>query len=615
MGALLNLSKDEISLLESALKENLKAFVLENIFLLKDIAPKLEENVVFFLNEGEKLQNFSIKKVETLSEEIWEKYKKSPGFIYVLKEKVLITPYGFVYVIKKPEEGVFSLEKEKQELLALKNEAERKLEEILKEEKVLKSKLNECRQKLELLTREFEKIGKEIENLKKQKENFTVSSIKLEEQKRSLKEKLEGFETKLKSLTQEKEQILEVLEKLEGEIKENKEVYKKIQQEKGALEKELKEIEKKMSSLYQEIVKIKTQNETLKNRKIELQKSIEKAQNFLRNYKFSSELLLNELEYVKERLKEIKKKKEAIFQEMESINKELEKGFKEKEELEQKLRAVESLRKKKEREIKNLENVKHNLELKLMEKKLYVEAIERELKEIGKEKWENIKEEAILNIDLNQVEEEIEKTKEALKGFQEVNLASIKEFELVSRRYEELRAQKEELEKGIEELKGILRDLKELSKEKILTALNEVNQKLKEVFPVVFPGGEAELSLTEEDPLTAGLDLKIKIPGKNIRYLNMLSGGEKALCVIAILIAFYLVKPGPFCILDEVDAPLDERNALQFIKLLQLIKKKSQIILVTHNPHIMKEVDTLLGVTMEEKGVSKIFVMKLEEFT
>ena len=94
----------------------------------------------------------------------------------------------------------------------------------------------------------------------------------------------------------------------------------------------------------------------------------------------------------------------------------------------------------------------------------------------------------------------------------------------------------------------------------------------------------------------------------------MLSGGEKALCALVILISFYLVKPGPFCILDEVDAFLDEKNSLKFIKLLDLIKRSSQIILITHNPHIMKEVDTLLGVTMEEKGISKIFVLKKENF-
>ncbi|RKX62300.1 MAG: chromosome segregation protein SMC, partial [Thermodesulfobacteriota bacterium] len=182
--------------------------------------------------------------------------------------------------------------------------------------------------------------------------------------------------------------------------------------------------------------------------------------------------------------------------------------------------------------------------------------------------------------------------------------------EVISQRYNQLIRHKVDLESSIREFKKILENIKKISEEKILKTLEEVNKKLDEIFPIIFKGGKAKLVFSDDDPLNSGLELKISVPHKGIKHINMLSGGEKVLCILAILISFYLIKPGPFCILDEVDAFLDEKNSLEFIKLLHLIKKTSQIILITHNPHIMKEVDTLLGVTMENKGISKIFILK-----
>ncbi|MFN4132421.1 MAG: AAA family ATPase, partial [Caldimicrobium sp.] len=218
------------------------------------------------------------------------------------------------------------------------------------------------------------------------------------------------------------------------------------------------------------------------------------------------------------------------------------------------------------------------------------------------------------NLNIDDINTQINKIKEELKSFQDVNLASIKEFELIAERYKTLLAQKDDLVKALSDIREILKELRERAKEKLLKTLFEVNAKLLEIFPLVMEGGQAELYFTDEDPLKAGLELKIQLPHKNIKHLHMLSGGEKSLCVIALLIAFYLTKPGPFCILDEIDAALDEQNSLKFINLLKRIKTFSQIILITHNPNVMKEVDTLIGVTTEEKGVSKVVKLEIENY-
>ena len=130
---------------------------------------------------------------------------------------------------------------------------------------------------------------------------------------------------------------------------------------------------------------------------------------------------------------------------------------------------------------------------------------------------------------------------------------------------------------------------------------------MKEVFPILFGGGTAGLRLTDETkPLESGVLVEVQLPGKKLSHMGLLSGGEKALVAMAFIFAIYMIKPSPFCLLDEVDAPLDEANIDRFNNLLNEIKRASQIIMVTHSRKTMEIVDRLYGITMEKSGVSKI---------
>ena len=135
---------------------------------------------------------------------------------------------------------------------------------------------------------------------------------------------------------------------------------------------------------------------------------------------------------------------------------------------------------------------------------------------------------------------------------------------------------------------------------------------MKEVFPILFNGGTASLKLTDEDhPLESGVLVEVRPPGKRLSHMGLLSGGEKALVAMALLFAIYMIRPSPFCLLDEVDAPLDEANIDRFNDLIKEIKKYSQVIMVTHNRRTMEIADHLYGVTMEEKGISKVVSVDL----
>jgi len=156
-------------------------------------------------------------------------------------------------------------------------------------------------------------------------------------------------------------------------------------------------------------------------------------------------------------------------------------------------------------------------------------------------------------------------------------------------------------------LHKVINKINRITQEKFTATFDLINAKLKNVFPRLFDGGEAKLVLTEpQKPLESGVELMIHPPGKKLTRLSLLSGGEKALSAIAFIFSIFLIKPASFCLLDEIDAPLDDANIFRFNDLLKIIGENSQIIMITHNKRTMEFADTLFGITMEQKGISKI---------
>ena len=165
----------------------------------------------------------------------------------------------------------------------------------------------------------------------------------------------------------------------------------------------------------------------------------------------------------------------------------------------------------------------------------------------------------------------------------------------------------------MEDLHKVIRKINKITKERFLATFDRVNEKLIEVFPRLFDGGTAKLILTEPDkPLETGVEYMIHPPGKKLTRMSLLSGGEKALAAIAFIFSIFLLKPTAFCLMDEIDAPLDEANVFRFNELLKIIGEKSQIVMITHNKRTMEFADTLFGITMENREVSKIVSVNFE---
>ena len=194
----------------------------------------------------------------------------------------------------------------------------------------------------------------------------------------------------------------------------------------------------------------------------------------------------------------------------------------------------------------------------------------------------------------------------------EVNLTAIEEYRELEERYEFLSSQKTDLEESLNGLQQAIQKINRTTRKRFFETFNLVNAKFQELFPRLFRGGHAELRLTnEEDLLETGIDIIVQPPGKKLQNVTLLSGGEKALTALSLIFAIFLIKPSPFCLLDEVDAPLDDANIGRFNEMVREMSAISQFIVITHNKGTMAVADTLYGITMEEPGVSKTVSVRL----
>ena len=187
-----------------------------------------------------------------------------------------------------------------------------------------------------------------------------------------------------------------------------------------------------------------------------------------------------------------------------------------------------------------------------------------------------------------------------------INLAAPEEIEEESKRKEDLDSQYNDLTEALDKLTGAIKKIDQETKTIFKDSFDSVNIKLKEMFPKLFGGGVAELTLTDDDALNAGVILMARPPGKKNSSISQLSGGEKALTALALVFAIFDLNPAPFCLLDEVDAPLDDLNTLRFIDMVEEMSKSVQFIFITHNKVSMERSDHLMGVTMQEAGVSRM---------
>jgi len=218
------------------------------------------------------------------------------------------------------------------------------------------------------------------------------------------------------------------------------------------------------------------------------------------------------------------------------------------------------------------------------------------------------------NADPEAIRAEVEVLRAKLDKLGPVNLLAIREVDELKERSTFLHAQRKDLVESLRSLEVTIRDIDATCTERFLETYQQVNEVFNETFHHLFGGGTARLELVDEDdPLESGIDITAQPPGKKTQSVLLLSGGEKALTALSLLIALFRIRPSPFCILDEVDAPLDDANVERLADLIQTMTEHTQFVLITHNRRTMARADTLYGVTMEEAGVSKVVSVRMED--
>jgi chromosome segregation protein len=275
---------------------------------------------------------------------------------------------------------------------------------------------------------------------------------------------------------------------------------------------------------------------------------------------------------------------------------------------------IEATYKKDNEQLFKKQNLIKELEIKVNRLDVKLDMLLNALNEEYTMTFERAKKEYVLVMDEIEARKKVNSLKNIIKDLGVVNIAAIEEYDRVSKRYEFLISQKNDLFKAENTLLDIIKEMDLVMKEAFESTYKAISTEFKVVFRELFGGGEAQLKLTNpENMLETGIDIIALPPGKKLQHISLLSGGEKALTAISLLFAILKVRPVPFCILDEVEAALDDVNVEGFSKFLKKFKEKTQFIIITHKKKTMEYVDVLYGITMQESGVSKLVSVKLEE--
>ena len=272
-----------------------------------------------------------------------------------------------------------------------------------------------------------------------------------------------------------------------------------------------------------------------------------------------------------------------------------------------------------EQEISNQFKVIEDLKAQITKQEVKKSKIEYDLEQIVNKMWEdyeitpnNIEKEYKKPENIAETTKKVKHLRDEIRDLGSINIDSIEEYKQTKERYDFMCEQRLDMETSSNKLKKVIQDMTKIMKEQFDKNFKVINKNFGKVFSELFDGGKAELKLTdEENILECGIEIEVQPPGKKLQNMSLLSGGEKAFTAIALLFAILKINPAPFCVLDEIEAALDDVNVFRFAEYLKKFIKETQFLVITHRKGTMEAADTVYGITMEENGISKLLSMKL----
>ena len=500
--------------------------------------------------------------------------------------------------------------------------------------KELEKEIEKLKQEIEKVSKEKEKYEESIEDLLEEITSIEQSSQEIQieyatEKQRieSLEESILNLETRLESLKTESKQIEQTIlenEKQKSTIKEKTmELEKEIEAISGEIQafaEKDKENQKYIDDLNFEITNLKISLSSFDESSNSMQEILERIETELQantskieSKQEQSKQVLEENEKLKKTIENLKQSIEQIKQEVSLSSETVEKLKQEKIEKNNSITKTETEIEEKYRIIEEIKNQANKLEVKKSK-------IDVELEQIINKMWEdyeitpNTVGEYKKPNNIAETTKNVKDLREKIKELGSINIDSIEEYKQTKERYDYMCEQRLDLENSSNKLKKVIQDMTKIMKEQFEAQFKTINKNFGEVFKELFGGGKAELRLTdEEDILNCGIEIEVQPPGKKLQNMSLLSGGERAFTAIALLFAILKINPAPFCVLDEIEAALDDVNVYRFADYLKKFTQDTQFLVITHRKGTMEASDTVYGITMEESGISKLLSMKLEK--
>ena len=502
----------------------------------------------------------------------------------------------------------------------------REIEELEKELKKIKAKIEKTEQEKEEYLQSSEDVMEEIMSLEKSLQEIDIvyasdkqKVIAVDENIERLTKRLEKLKEELKELEEQKENNINQKEQEEKDIKaiieENVELTAIIEQFANLN----KDNQAYIDNLNMDVTNLKISVSSFDESETSINEMVERIEQDVQNNINSIENKQKQKQTIENDNKELEEKITTLLEKIDQINEEVSKSGDKvidlKEERTNKNNDLSKAEKDYEAQFEVIETLKEQI-VKIDVKKT---KLEQDIETVVNKLWEeyeltpnNVTEyEKPQNVQTTT--KQVNSLRNQIKDLGSINIDSIEEYNTTKQRYDFMCEQRLDLEDGIAKLKKVIQDMTSIMKTQFATQFEIINKNFGEVFKELFGGGKAELILTDaENILECGIDIHVQPPGKKLQNMTLLSGGEKAFTAIALLFAILKINPSPFCVLDEIEAALDDVNVYRYADYLKKFTNNTQFLVITHRKGTMEAADTVYGITMEENGISKLLSMKLK---
>ena len=491
------------------------------------------------------------------------------------------------------------------------------------------SEFNKIKDQITEIEKQKEQINNELDTILPQKESLVVDIATLNQRKEYINKEIEKIDTQKQNFKDNLDKISKSIQDMKKKIENNNQEIFKIDVQNSKEQEEIdeytrfnREKQKEIDILNEDVVNLKVSLSSFDETVSSIDEMKEKIENDILNFEQSIEKKKIEIE-------SINMQNDKYKEEISTIKETIENSSKIKEEYQINSNNLKEEKTRYEQDMEQIDssiiNTLNTLNS-IKEEKSKVEAkrikYEIELNNLKDKMWNDYEltissSKALINeneeINIKQVEKDANKLRKEIKELGEVNISSIEEYKKTKQRYDFISNQKQDLEETKKKLENLISNMISIMKQQFTNNFKIITENFNNTFKELFGGGKADLKLSDEnDVLNSGIEIEVQPPGKKLQSMSLLSGGERALTATALLFAILQIKSPPFCILDEIEAALDDVNVHRFAEYIKEYSKKNQFIVITHRKGTMEVASSVYGITMQEYGISKVVSMKLK---